>query len=57
MTVSPEEVVRAVKRLLNETALAELENIKISLGGKKQKKKTVSKRSEVQEKKELEPEV
>jgi predicted type IV restriction endonuclease len=45
ITVSPEEVVGAVKRLLNETALAELDNIKISLGSKKQKKPASPKRS------------
>jgi predicted type IV restriction endonuclease len=49
VTVSPEEVVGAIRRLLNETALAELENIKISLGGRKIKRKITPKKSESQE--------
>lgn len=51
VAVSPEEVVGAIRRLLNETALSELENIKISLGEKKRKNKTSSKINEVQEEK------
>jgi predicted type IV restriction endonuclease len=49
VAVSPEEVVGAIRRLLNETALAELENIKISLGYKKPKKPTSPKINEIQE--------
>jgi hypothetical protein len=49
VAVSPEEVVGAIRRLLNETALKELENIKISLGSKKPRKRTTAKISEVQE--------
>jgi predicted type IV restriction endonuclease len=49
VSVSPEEVVSAIKRLLNETALAELENIKISLGTKKRKSHSTAKTDEVQE--------
>jgi hypothetical protein len=54
VAVSPEEVVGAVRRLLNETALAELENIKISLGYKKPKKTTSPKINEIQEEKKQE---
>jgi len=39
VTVSPEEIVGAVRRLLNEAALAEMEKIKISLPEKKQRKR------------------
>jgi hypothetical protein len=50
VSVSPEEVVGAIKRLLNENALSELDNIKISLGTKKPKKTTTSpKRTEIKE--------
>jgi len=46
VTVSPEEIVGAVRRLLNETALTEMEKIKISLPEKKQqKRKGISKAS------------
>jgi len=45
VTVSPEEIVGAVRRMLNEVALAEMETIKISLPLKKQKKSTSYKRS------------
>jgi len=46
VTVSPEEIVGAIRRLLNEAALAEMGKIKISLPEKKQrKKKTISKSS------------
>ena len=38
VTVSPEEIVGAVRRMLNEAAIAEMEKIKISLPEKKQKK-------------------
>lgn len=44
VTVSPEEIVGAVRRMLNESALGELEKMKISLPDKKRrKKKRVSK--------------
>jgi len=39
VTVSPEEIVGAVRRLLNETAVTEMEKIKISLPEKKQQKR------------------
>jgi hypothetical protein len=48
--VSPEEIVGAIRHLLNEAALAEMEKVKISLPGKKQRRsKTVSKASSAQE--------
>jgi len=44
VAVSPEEIVGAIRRLLNEAALAEMEKIKISLPEKKQHKRaTISK--------------
>ena len=50
VTVSPEEIVGAVRHLLNEAAVAEMEKIKISLPEKKQhKKKTASKSSKGKE--------
>jgi predicted type IV restriction endonuclease len=50
ITVSPEEIVGAVRRLLNEGALAEMEKIKISLPEKKQRKrKTIPKSSKEEE--------
>jgi len=46
VTVSPEEIVGAVRHLLNEAAIGEMEKIKISLPVKKPlKRKTVSKSS------------
>jgi len=39
VAVSPEEIVGAVRRMLNEAALAEMEKIKISLPEKKQRKR------------------
>ena len=39
VAVSPEEIVGAVRRMLNEAALAEMEKIKISLPEKKQQKR------------------
>jgi hypothetical protein len=51
VSVSPEEVVGAIKRLLNETALSELDNIKISLGVKRQRKTTPRKSTIVEENK------
>jgi len=45
VTVSPEEIVGAVRRMLNEAGIGEMEKIKISLPAKKQgKSRTVSKR-------------
>jgi len=52
VTVSPEEIVGAIRHILNEAAIGEMEKIKISLPAKKQKKPTSSKRSK--EKKEEE---
>jgi hypothetical protein len=40
VTVSPEEIIGAVRRLLNEAALTEMGKIKISLPEKKQRKRT-----------------
>ena len=46
VTVSPEEIVGAVRRMLNEAALGEMQKIKISLPEKKQRKrKPISKSS------------
>jgi len=51
VTVSPEEIVGAVRRLLNEGALTEMGKISISLPVKKQRKrKTIPKSSGVEEK-------
>lgn len=41
VTVSPEEIVSAVRRMLNESALGELEKMKISLPDKKKRKKKI----------------
>ena len=50
VAVSPEEIVGAVRRLLNEAALTEMEKIRISLPEKKQrKKKSTSKNSKEKE--------
>ncbi len=50
VTVSPEEIVGAIRRLLNEAALTEMEKIKISLPRTKQrKKKSTSKSSKEKE--------
>jgi len=50
VTVSPEEIVGAVRHLLNEAAIGEMEKIKISLPVKKPlKRKTVSKSSKEEE--------
>ncbi len=50
VTVSPEEIVGAIRRMLNEAALAEMEKVKISLPEKKQrKKKSTSKNSKEKE--------
>ena len=50
VTVSSEEIVGAVRHLLNEAALAEMEKVKISLPEKKQRKrKSISKSSKERE--------
>lgn len=56
VAVSLEGVVGAIKRLLNQAALSEMENIKISLADKKPKKIVTPKINEVQEDKKQEPE-
>ena len=46
VTVSPEEIVGAIRRMLNESALGEIEKIKISLPEKqRRKRKSISKSS------------
>ncbi len=45
VTVSPEEIVGAIRHMLNEAAVGEMEKVKISLPVKKQKRTTSSKRS------------
>jgi len=45
VTVSPEEIVGAVRRMLNESALGEIEKIKISLPDKKRRKGKSASRS------------
>ena len=46
VTVSPEDIVGAIRHMLNQEAVGEMEKLKISLPAKKQvKSKTVSKRS------------
>ncbi len=50
VTVSPEEIVGAIRRMLNEAALADMEKVRISLPEKKQRrKKTISKTKNVEE--------
>ena len=50
VAVSPEEIVGAIRHMLNEAALGEMDKVKISLPEKKQdKKKVVSKRSKKEE--------
>ena len=49
VAVSPEEIVAAIRRLLNEGALAEMGKVTISLPAKKQKKPASSKRSKEKE--------
>ena len=50
VTVSPEEIVGAIRHLLNEAAITEMGKIKISLPGKKQRiRKSISKRSKEKE--------
>jgi len=45
VTVSPEEIVGAVRRILNEGAVGEMEKIKISLPEKKQQKRVTTPKS------------
>jgi predicted type IV restriction endonuclease len=45
VTVSPEEIVGAVRRMLNESALGEIERIKISLPDKKRRKRKSASKS------------
>ena len=50
VTVSPEEIIGAIRRLLNEAAVGEMEKIKISLPAKKKRKSiTTSKSSKEKE--------
>jgi len=49
VTVSPEEIVGAVRRLLNEAALAEMEKIRISLPKRKPRKTASKSRKEKEE--------
>jgi len=50
VTVSPEEIIGAVRRLLNEAAVSEMGKIKISLPAKKKRKRTtISKSSKEKE--------
>jgi len=45
VTVSPEDIVGAIRRMLNQEAIGEMEKVKITLPVKKQKKTTSTKRS------------
>ncbi len=45
VTVSPEEIVGAVRHLLNESSIAEMSKIKVSLPVKKQRKRTTTSKS------------
>lgn len=47
--VSPEEIVGAIRRMLNQEAVGEMEKVKISLPAKKQRKTASLKRSEGEE--------
>jgi hypothetical protein len=54
VTVSPEDIVGAIRHMLNEASLGEMENVKISLPVKKQRKtaspkKTVNQEEKIQE--------
>ena len=49
VAVSPEEIVGAIRHMLNEAAVGEMEKVKISLPAKKQKGITSSKRSKEKE--------
>ena len=53
ITVLPEEIVRAVRRMLNESALGEMENIRISLPVKKQRKSVTTKKTKEENKQEV----
>ena len=45
VTVSPEEIVGAIRHLLNESSIAEMSKIKVSLPVKKQRKRTTTSKS------------
>ncbi len=45
VTVSPEEIIGAVRRMLNEAAIAEMETLKISVSEQKQQKRTTTSKS------------
>jgi len=49
VTVSPEDIVGAIRHMLNEAALGEMENVKISLPAKKQRRTVSPKKSINQE--------
>ena len=49
VAVSPEEIVGAIRHLLNEAALAEMEKVKISLPEKKQRKRIIRSSKEQKE--------
>jgi len=51
VAVSPEEIVGAIRHMLNEAAVGEMEKVKISLPVKKQRKTTSPKRSKEEENK------
>ena len=45
VTVSPEEIIGAVRRMLNEAAIAEMETLKISVSEQKQQKRATTSKS------------
>jgi len=49
VAVSPEEIVGAIRHLLNEATLAEMEKVKISLPEKKQRKRIIRSSKEQKE--------
>ncbi len=51
VTVTPEEIVGAVRHMLNEAALGEMEKVKISLPVKKQKRAATPKKNNIEENK------
>ncbi len=56
VTVSPEEIVGAIRHMLNEAAVGEMEKIRISLPEKKQPRKATPKRSKVPSEEKQKPE-
>lgn len=48
VAVSPEEIIGAVRRMLNEAAISEMEKVKISLPAEKKQRRTVTKSSKAQ---------